>query len=230
MKAKEKQSATQKKKAFGTPPSEELLNLIEDSNLVPEGLETISTLVDTARIWRVEMPRHPWSTLSFDDHIDELIFEQINKMGARLKEESVLNKIPPADIHERMRPLWWSTRGRLPMRKRYSDLVDGKAILGSLLNNDRDWHGPVATSCWIKINPDTQAYELHTESILQLFVGVEVGRIRRCEICSKIFWASHGNKQSCSDACGNIRRLRRHRDKMKEIGKSGISESSTEEE
>lgn len=41
-------------------------------------------------------------------------------------------------------------------------------------------------------------------------------RIRSCEICSSVFWASYKNSVTCSESCLNALRQRKHRAKNKD--------------
>ena len=46
--------------------------------------------------------------------------------------------------------------------------------------------------------------------------GLDVDRLRICEICGKIFWAVNKNSETCSKTCLNALRQRRYRAKNKE--------------
>lgn len=45
--------------------------------------------------------------------------------------------------------------------------------------------------------------------------GIDVRRIRECEICQRIFWAGRIDKTCCSDACANVYHVRGWRDNYK---------------
>jgi hypothetical protein len=58
--------------------------------------------------------------------------------------------------------------------------------------------------------------EVHISPFGKAIDGVEVDYIRRCEACSKVFFAGSDNQPCCSQKCAKIRRQKRWRDNRKE--------------
>lgn len=56
--------------------------------------------------------------------------------------------------------------------------------------------------------------------------GVDVTRIRECEVCTKIFWAGRKDSYCCSSSCADIRRKRLYRQRGKNAEESPADEQS----
>lgn len=54
------------------------------------------------------------------------------------------------------------------------------------------------------------------DEFLDAIDGVEITRIRECEICNRIFWAGRINQSACSTACAHALRNRRYRARYKD--------------
>jgi hypothetical protein len=55
-----------------------------------------------------------------------------------------------------------------------------------------------------------------TNQVFQSYIGVDLDRVRACEICNRIFWAKNKKSETCSKPCLNALRQRRHRKTNKE--------------
>lgn len=49
------------------------------------------------------------------------------------------------------------------------------------------------------------------KTFFESLIGLDLDRIRACEICSKIFWAKRSDSETCSARCFGILRTRRYR-------------------
>ncbi len=54
------------------------------------------------------------------------------------------------------------------------------------------------------------------KGLSEAVIGVDLDRIRTCEICEQVFWANYKNSFTCSTPCLNALRQRRHRKTNKE--------------
>ena len=59
--------------------------------------------------------------------------------------------------------------------------------------------------------------QIADDNILQMLIRekVEVARIKRCPVCSNIFWASRSNRKACSEKCVATHRQRNYRQRDK---------------
>jgi hypothetical protein len=49
------------------------------------------------------------------------------------------------------------------------------------------------------------------QEVAEMFVGVDLDRIRACEICNRIFWAKREDSKTCSPKCFGVLRTRDYR-------------------
>jgi hypothetical protein len=56
---------------------------------------------------------------------------------------------------------------------------------------------------------------LHITGLAALIGKFDDSRLRRCNVCERIFWAKRKDSETCSLSCFNILRQRRHREKNK---------------
>ena len=56
---------------------------------------------------------------------------------------------------------------------------------------------------------------VHDDNFARIIKGIDVTRIRGCEICGTIFWAGRYDSPCCSSNCADKRRKRKHRARYK---------------
>ena len=68
----------------------------------------------------------------------------------------------------------------------------------------------------MNISP-TGFLQIADDNILQMLIRekVDVSRIKRCPVCSNIFWASRSNRKACSEKCVATNRQRNYRQRDK---------------
>jgi len=59
--------------------------------------------------------------------------------------------------------------------------------------------------------------QIHRSISFDSLVGVEAQRIRQCQFCSKIFYATRSNKRACSKSCRSALEMRKVHAKLKEL-------------
>jgi len=182
------------------PAKPGLAELIRLTNQVPDKLEDLNHLRD----WASQIARDKGR--SSLDVLDQLIFERVEKLQQELKEWFG----PRPDMSDAQSRLEWVCAGRERLRNRYDYLTQGKAALAVIADTNRKRIGPFRFEIWAE-KDDEGRFRWKAPQILECLEGIAVDRVRRCGACKKIFWAGHGNKQSCSDACGNVLRNRIYR-------------------
>lgn len=63
----------------------------------------------------------------------------------------------------------------------------------------------------VAFSPVTGKAELVLNRFLEAIIGVDLTRLRACEICSRIFWAKRKESETCSPPCLNVFNVRRYR-------------------
>ncbi len=67
----------------------------------------------------------------------------------------------------------------------------------------------------VQLKRDGTIGKVH-KGLSEAVIGVDLDRIRTCEICEQVFWANYKNSFTCSKPCLNALRQRRHRKTNKE--------------
>src|SRR5262245_22742079 len=70
----------------------------------------------------------------------------------------------------------------------------------------------LSVEAFLKIGSDG-LIQLKDNDIADCLIGIEADRIRRCETCSKLFWAGRSSQNCCSKPCANRLRVKRWREK-----------------
>ncbi len=61
--------------------------------------------------------------------------------------------------------------------------------------------------------------QLYPPILYSFVIGIQVSRVRKCEICENYFWAGRSDMQVCSTQCRDVRRKRRQRGWYEKEGK-----------
>ena len=110
------------------------------------------------------------------------------------------------------------------IRATISDFIEIVQITNDIRKGKRQFDDikQVFAKTWLNIDENNK-YRTRPESIaFRLIEGQDADRLRLCEICNKIFWATRNDKETCSPQCANTFRVRRYRsltDEEKEINK-----------
>jgi hypothetical protein len=89
----------------------------------------------------------------------------------------------------------------------------GLEAVGELIDCWIPWHEIICESI---VEVDEHGRAIITEDIFaKIIKGVDVTRIRVCEICRTIFWAGRYDSLCCSSNCADKRRKRQHRARYK---------------
>jgi hypothetical protein len=75
---------------------------------------------------------------------------------------------------------------------------------------------PTSKPASIKIKILSGKVHFPVDEFYRALDGVELRRIRRCEVCGNIFWAGRFDKKTCSDNCKNTNNVRRLRERRKD--------------
>ncbi|MEJ7860728.1 MAG: hypothetical protein WKF90_03720 [Pyrinomonadaceae bacterium] len=100
--------------------------------------------------------------------------------------------------YERMYRSIWGFFSQLEMERQYKD---------TLYRDHSHWD--ISSYTVIIIRGDDGL--LHHTGLSALIGKFDDSRLRRCEICNRIFWANYKNSFTCSKPCLNALRQRRHR-------------------
>jgi hypothetical protein len=84
----------------------------------------------------------------------------------------------------------------------------------SAITNYLEGYGAAST---FTVDEEKRACELKS-LLAEAIIGVEVDRIRECEICQRIFWALRSDQWTCSKAHAHVLRNRRARANWKKSG------------
>lgn len=66
-----------------------------------------------------------------------------------------------------------------------------------------------------------------TDKVIRALEGIDIKRLRICEVCNRIFWANRLEKIGCSDKCNQTLRTRRKRTKDKNRFKSRVQKETS---
>jgi hypothetical protein len=131
-------------------------------------------------------------------------------------------------------PFYGSKQKYLEISRRYQELFRTCGQLASLfefvqrrfskennyrLQNHLDWVEPYAepalSETEVRIEADGTAY-LQKSLFSDAIDGIDVRRIRLCEVCENLFWAKRLDQVFCSKACSGLQRVQRWREKSAE--------------
>jgi len=109
-------------------------------------------------------------------------------------------------------------------RQRFFFILAAEEILNALTSNDAQneldttWYVE-ESSAGIRGHLFVQDDKVHLYPpvLFDFVVGVQVSRIRKCEICGNYFWAGRKDKKMCTEKCGAIKRKREERKRYREI-------------
>ena len=117
---------------------------------------------------------------------------------------------------------------------RYDGLINARKILEEIAEHGKHvrahryfyektgrWPGTplVSTFSGLKVTlriGEQSRIEIKTDELLDALVGVEASRIRKCPICTSMFWAGRIDQKCCTNKCANVARVRRSRELQKE--------------
>jgi hypothetical protein len=102
-------------------------------------------------------------------------------------------------------------------RDRYDALVSAQKILPSLADRNDDFESS-GFSVPVKLYRD-QGVIAASGTFLAALEGTEADRIRRCEICERIFWAPRINSACCTQKCRKNFNKRESRAAQKKLAK-----------
>ncbi len=172
----------------------------DDSELVLEYAKQLSDQVWTYLLIGDFEPRNPEDVLRDvkEGDVGEGYLSFTNELSNRnLREGGVVGRyLSFAKAHDRLRLLAeeFSTRDLKP-----------EATISIRDTNPVHWF-----QMWIDENGEICTNkDLFTDAV----EGVEAARIRLCEVCRNVFWASRMNKKSCSKLCAHALRNRRYRER-----------------
>jgi predicted nucleic acid-binding Zn ribbon protein len=109
-------------------------------------------------------------------------------------------------------------------RQRFFFILAAEEILNALAS---DSPKEKLTNMWyLELSGSAQRGHLYIQNdrvhlyppvLFNFVVGVQVSRIRKCEICENYFWAGRKDKKVCSEQCGATKRKRKERKRYLEI-------------
>jgi len=147
-------------------------------------------------------------TASSDKEIVQYVRQTIDDLPSELRD--YIGPFP-FDDDPRLNEMVDLDRLRLQVLDRYDYVIQGREALSWLIGG----HHPSGLR-FSQLVPRLEynakrKMEMTPSPLLECILTVEEGRIRRCPICMKIYWADRKDQPACPKSCSHALRSRRYR-------------------